>query len=64
MQRHAALENAWVWGQAAENANMLLLKAIDWSPAGAELCSIYLGTAVLWLSHSQLLGAVHDSLCE
>ena len=28
-QGHAALENAWAWGQAAENASTLLLKAID-----------------------------------
>ncbi|MBF3253708.1 hypothetical protein HKW75_31410, partial [Pseudomonas aeruginosa] len=48
-QGHAALENAWAWGQAAENASTLLLKAIDRGLAGAELRSIYLETAALWL---------------
>lgn len=63
-QGHAALENAWAWGQAAENASTLLLKAIDRGLAGAELRSIYLETAALWLDYSRLLGAARDSLRE
>ncbi|MCT4980316.1 DUF1911 domain-containing protein [Pseudomonas aeruginosa] len=63
-QGHAALENAWAWGQAAENASTLLLKAIDRGLAGAELRSIYLETAALWLDYSRLLGAARDSLHE
>ncbi len=57
-------ENAWAWGQAAENASTLLLKAIDRGLAGAELRSIYLETAALWLDYSRLLGAARDSLRE
>ncbi|SPY63113.1 hypothetical protein [Pseudomonas aeruginosa] len=56
--------NAWAWGQAAENASTLLLKAIDRGLAGAELRSIYLETAALWLDYSRLLGAARDSLRE
>lgn len=39
-------------------------QAIDRGLAGAELRSIYLETAALWLDYSRLLGAARDSLRE
>ncbi|MFU6990408.1 PoNe immunity protein domain-containing protein [Pseudomonas paraeruginosa] len=62
VQGYAALESAWSWGSAAENASTLLLKGIDRGLPGAALRPVYRETAALWLDYARLLGAARDSL--
>ena len=61
---HAALENAWLWQAAAQQACQLLIYGIDLGLTPAVLRPVFMQTCALWSDTAQVLQHAQQAMSE
>ena len=64
LKAHAALENAWLWQAAAQQACQLLIYGIDLGLTPAVLRPIFMETAALWRDTAQVFQHAQQAMSK